>query len=163
MWEAPAGNCIGRQESASFQCAVGRRPFQRPSAKKERLKDYTGHKVVGAFVQIAPRRRMSMAKNSQPARGTAASAPPHLGYGIPTRQERGQILSFATTFLCATMKAGSWAMPAVSWMIPKSRKIEFLKYFEMLLATTTAATCEPPGVTRMCQYQYGIVHARRTN
>jgi len=42
---------------------------------------------------------MSVTEKGRPAHGTAASAPPRPGYGMPTRQERGQSLrSTATNF-----------------------------------------------------------------
>ena len=51
MLVAPAGTGIGRRESASFQSAVGYRPLQCSSAKKELAGGLHGRKAVGAFVR----------------------------------------------------------------------------------------------------------------
>jgi hypothetical protein len=68
-----------------------------PSAKRERVEGLHGQKVVGAFVQIASGRQMSMAKKCLPRHGTVASAPLRLAYGMRTKRERGQNLRSTTT------------------------------------------------------------------
>jgi len=67
------------------------------SAEKEPAEGLHGQKFAGAFVQITSGRQMSVAKNGRSAHGTAVSAPPRPGYGMPTGQERGQSLRSTAT------------------------------------------------------------------
>jgi hypothetical protein len=92
-----AGIGMGRRESASFQSAVAPRPLHCSSVKSGLAEGPKGLKVVEAMVQIDSGRQMSTAKKGRPGNGTPASASLRLGYGVLTKQKRGQNLRSTAT------------------------------------------------------------------